>query len=412
MVREVVWIVKDYPLAFPVKGDTAWGWQVRVPIPRDELQLDISRWTSKACEQMKPFLAALIGGFLVPGATVGAGEAQPADDFVALTVSHIAARIRAQAEATKTSVMYSYTNPIPGTKSSYAMLAIPGGEFAMGSPADGRYVRPDQLPSHQVKLDPFWIGKCEVTWNEYNAFVFDDIERRQASPPPTDGKLDPQLADAITYPSVPYVDTDFGMGRNGYPAVGMTQHAANKYCQWLSAKTGHFYRLPTEAEWEYAARAGSTNTWFFGEDETKLGDYAWFEANSDFKYQKVGRKLPNAWGLHDVLGNVSEWVLDQYDEDYYRRCAANGAMVQPWNKATKQYPHSVRGGSWRDPIPDVHCSGRGRSSSDWKKADPQLPKSRFWFRSCDFVGFRIVRPLALPTTEEMRQYWNSSGERE
>jgi formylglycine-generating enzyme required for sulfatase activity len=361
---------------------------------------------------MKTFLIELRGGFLALLATGAVVEAQPSGDFGALTVSNIAARIRGQAEATKTQVMNAYTNPIPGTKAMYAMLAIPGGEFVMGSPAGGRYTKPDQLPPHPVKLEPFWIGKYEVSWNEYNAYVFDDIERRQSSPPPLNSKSDPRRADAITHPTLPYVDMDFGMGRNGYPAIGMTQHAANKYCQWLSAKTGHFYRLPTEAEWEYAARAGSTNTWFFGEDATKVTDYAWFADNSEFKYQKVGRKLPNAWGLHDVLGNVSEWVLDQYDEDYYRICAEKGAVLQPWNRATKLYPHSVRGGSWRDPVPDVHCAARGRSTSDWKAADPQLPKSRFWFRSCDFVGFRIVRPLALPTTEEMQQYWNSGLERE
>jgi len=361
---------------------------------------------------MKFFLAVPMGGFLALFTTGAVAEAQPSGDFGAQTVSNIAAHIRIQAEATKKLAMNAYTNPIPGTKAGYVMLAIPGGEFIMGSPAGGRHVRPDQIPSHRVELAPFWIGKYEVTWNEYNAFVFDDIERRQASPPPLNGKLDPRLADAITHPSVPYVDMDYGMGKNGYPAIGMTQHAANKYCQWLSAKTRHFYRLPTEAEWEYAARAGSTNTWFFGEDATKLADYAWFEDNSDFKYQKVGRKLPNAWGLHDVLGNVSEWVLDQYDKDYYQLCADQGTVVQPWNQAAKQYPQVVRGGSWRDPMPDICCAVRGGSTPDWKAADPQLPKSRFWFRSCDFVGFRIVRPLAVPTTEAMRQYWNSGVERE
>jgi len=361
---------------------------------------------------MNIFLAVLVFGFLALRTTAGAVERPSSSGLDALTVSNLAARIRAQTEATKTPVMAAYTNSIPDTQARYVMMAIPGGEFVMGSSADQRYVRPDQLPPHRVKLEPFWIGKFEVTWNEYNAFVFDDIERRQASPPPLDGGTDPRLVDAVTHPTLPYVDMDFGMGKNGYPAIGMTQHAANKYCQWLSSKTGHFYRLPTEAEWEYSARAGSTNTWFFGEDETKLADYAWFETNSDFTYHKVGRKLPNAWGLHDVLGNVSEWVLDQYDEDYYRRCVANGTVVQPWNQATKPYPHSVRGGSWRDPAPDVHCAARGHSTPDWKAADPQLPKSLFWFRSCDFVGFRIVRPLALPTTGEMRQYWNSGVERE
>ena len=360
---------------------------------------------------MKRFLALLFAGFPALLATGGPVVPQPPSDDGPLTVTNIADRSRREAELTKPLAMRAYTNSIPNTKASYAMVAVPGGEFVMGSPDGAPYVQPDELPPHRVKLEPFWIGKYEVTWNEYSAFVFDEIERRQASPPSADGKLDIRLADAVTYPSLPYVDVDYGMGKNGYPAIGMTQHAANKYCEWLSAKTAHFYRLPTEAEWEYAARAGSTNTWFFGEDATKLADYAWFEDNSNFKYQKIGRKLPNPWGLYDVLGNVSEWVLDQYEEGYYRSCAEKGTVISPWNQAAKLYPHSVRGGSWRDPMSEVHCARRGRSTAEWKAADPQLPKSRFWFRSCDFVGFRIVRPHTIPAAEAMRQYWNSGLER-
>lgn len=301
----------------------------------------------------------------------------------------------------------AYTNQIPGTKASYAMMPIPGGEFTMGSGPGERFALPSERPRHRVRLAPFWMGKCEVTWNEFNAFVQDELERRQASPPPAGQLMESYLADAITHPSLPYVSMDFGMGRNGFPAIGLTQHAANKYCQWLSAKTGHFYRLPTEAEWEYAARAGTTNLWFFGDDETKLGDYAWFENNSEFKYQKIGRKLPNPWGLHDMLGNVSEWVLDQYDESFYESCSATSVAIQPWNKARRPYPHVVRGGSWRDPIEKVRCAARGCSSPDWKLGDPQLPRSVFWMRNCDFNGFRIVRPVTLPGVEEMRRYWNN-----
>lgn len=357
----------------------------------------------------------------LPGVTFAAllllEKAAAADSAVAtnsstLSRAVIAARIRAPAVAIKPAEMRGYTNSIPDTKASYAMMPAPGGEFVMGSSGGDRHSAPDELPAHRVKIEPFWMGKCEVTWDEFNAFVFDDMERRQAAPPPANGKLDPRQVDALTHPSLPYVDMDFGMGKKGFPAIAMTQHAANKFCQWLSAKTGHFYRLPTEAEWEYAARAGTTNTWFFGDDGSKLADYAWFEANSDFQYHKVGRKLTNPWGLHDMLGNVSEWVLDQHDGDYYRRCAESGVVVMPWNKASKPYPHSVRGGSWRDPMPRIRCAARDHSTPDWKIGDPQLPKSVYWLRNCDFVGFRMLRPLAIPTIEKMRQYWNSGVERE
>ena len=376
------------------------------------MKLDIIERPSKPWLQMKCLLAARICGLLAVFVAAGAVESSPPAEVGALTVTAIADRIRSQAEALKPPVGTAYTNQIPGTKASYAMMPIPGGDFVMGSSAGSRNAQPDEMPAHVVRLEPFWMGRCEVTWNEYSAFVYDDIERRQAAQPSRDGRLDSRLEDAITHPSLPYVDMDFGMGKNGYPAIAMTQHAANKYCQWLSAKTGHCYRLPTEAEWEYAARAGSSNIWFFGDDEAKLGNYAWFEENSDFKYQKVGRKLPNAWGLQDVLGNVSEWVLDQHDDGYYRRGAELGKVVAPWNKAVKQYPHSVRGGSWRDALRDVRCAVRGRSTPEWKVADPQLPKSRFWLRNCDFVGFRIVRPVAIPSTEEMHRCWNSGVELE
>lgn len=315
--------------------------------------------------------------------------------------------IRLQAEAARPKAMSAYTNQIPGTKASYAMMPIPGGEFVMGGSATSRLAKPDEAPGHQVKLAPFWMGKYEVTWNEFNAFVFDDIERRQSAPPAPERRMDYYLADVISHPTLPYVNMDFGMGKNGFPAIAMTQHAANKYCQWLSARTGHFYRLPTEAEWEYAARAGATNTWFFGEDGARLGEYAWFGDNSNEQYQKVGRKLPNAWGLHDVLGNVSEWVLDQYDDGFYGKCAREGIVNGPWNKAVKPSPHVVRGGSWRDEPQQIRSAARGSSTPEWKEGDPQLPKSVYWLRNCDFVGFRILRPWTIPTVEEMRRYWNS-----
>ena len=204
----------------------------------------------------------------------------------------------------------------------------------------------------------------------------------------------------------------FGMGKDGFPAIAMTQHAANKYCQWLSAKTGQFYRLPTEAEWEYACRAGTTTAYFFGDDASKLGEYGWFEQNSDFKYQKVGKKKPNPWGLYDMAGNVVEWVLDQYDPEYYKQGGANGDTAEPWNKATKPYPHSARGGSWDDEATMCRSAARRGSDRSWKMQDPQLPKSIWYFSDAQFVGFRIVRPLKVPPPEAMQKYWTSGVERD
>jgi formylglycine-generating enzyme required for sulfatase activity len=179
----------------------------------------------------------------------------------------------------------------------------------------------------------------------------------------------------------------------------MTQHAANKYAEWLSAKTGEFYRLPTEAEWEYACRAGAG-------DPAQLGDYAWYAANSQGKYQKVATRKPNAWGLYDMLGNVMEWTLDQYAP--YQP----GAAVNPWVKATTPYPNAVRGGSWNDPPETLRCSARVASDTSWKQQDPQLPKSIWYMTDAQWLGFRLVRPAKTPGVEEMYRYWNSGLEHE
>jgi formylglycine-generating enzyme required for sulfatase activity len=305
--------------------------------------------------------------------------------------------------------MKAYTNAIPGSKVTYAMVAIPSGQFVMGSPAAEAHRNADEGPQHPVAIEPFWMEQCEVTWNEYELFMYPD---ENAAPPPTSGTTNytSPVADAVARPTKPYVEMSFGMGKDGYPAISMTQHGCNMYCQWLSAKTGHFYRLPTEAEWEYACRAGTTTAYFFGDDPAQLGDYAWDADNSDMKYQKVGKKKPNPWGLYDILGNVDEWTLDQYDANYYKEFTS--LVTEPWNKPKKTYPLVVRGGSWQDDADKLRCAWRRGSDPSWKMQDPQLPKSIWYFTDAQFVGFRIIRPLKIPSTEEMFKYWHLGVERE
>jgi formylglycine-generating enzyme required for sulfatase activity len=233
-------------------------------------------------------------------------------------------------------------------------------------------------------------------------------ERRIRATKQLDADLN-EMTDAVTHPTQPYVEMSFGMGKDGFPAISMTQHAANKYCQWLSAKTGHFYRLPTEAEWEYAARAGTKTKFFWGDDDSKIGDYAWWSENSSGKYQKVGKKKPNPWGLFDIIGNVVEWTLDQYDADFYK----SGKNDNPWNKASKPYPHSARGGAWDDDSAEkLRVAARRASNPDWKIQDPQFPKSIWYHTDAQFLGFRVVRPLETPSKEDMQKYWNSGVEKE
>ena len=285
----------------------------------------------------------------------------------------------------------SYKVTIPSTTVSYEMAAIPAGSFAMGSTS-----QKDTQPVHNVQVPAFWMQTHEITWDEYRLFMFANQAGEVAHKDET--------VDAVTRPTRPYVEMSFGMGINGFPAISMTQHAANKYAEWLSAKTGEFYRLPTGAEWEYACRAGTTTPYYFGSDAAQLGEYAWYSANSGGKYQKVGTKKPNAWGLFDMLGNVMEWTLDQYEP--YK----SGDQVDPWIKPTAPYPIAVRGGSWNDPAASVQCASRVGSDASWKEQDPQLPKSIWYETDAQWLGFRLVRPAKLPSADDIYNYWNNGVE--
>jgi formylglycine-generating enzyme required for sulfatase activity len=348
-------------------------------------------------------------GSFVSGISGNLADLADRDDS---TVPEIRQRIMANFKEIPPADMKPYTNSIPGSDVTFEMVPIPGGEFVMGSPESEKSHKPDEGPQHRVKISPFWMGKYEVTWEEYLIFQYRDDELKLRESHPTDANVN-ALSDAVTRPSSPYPDMSFGMGKQkGKPVISMTQHAASKYCHWLSAKTGQFYRLPTEAEWEYACRAGTTTTYYFGDDGTKLKDYGWYYDNSNSSYQKVGKKLPNAWHLYDMYGNVCEWVLDQYDPNYYAACAAKGVVTDPWNKATKPYPHSVRGGSWDDDAPMLRSAARTNSSPAWKLTFPTLPKSVWHLSDAPIVGFRLVRPLAVPSAEEMTKYWISGVEKD
>jgi formylglycine-generating enzyme required for sulfatase activity len=293
----------------------------------------------------------------------------------------------------------TYTQEIPGTDLKFDMVAVPGGTFRMGSAENEAVRRPDEGPQHQVKMSPFYIGKYEVTWDLYEPFVYKNFEVRQSN-----GAVKLEV-DALTRPTKPYLDMTFGMGKEGMPAVGMTQYSAIQFCKWLYTRTGVFYRLPTEAEWEYACRAGSTTAYSMGSDTSQLADYAWFSTNSSAKSHPVGSKKPNGWGVFDMHGNVAEWTFDQYIPDFYSQFK-NTPAENPVATPEKLYPHSVRGGSFEDKPIDLRSASRNKSDPAWKRIDPQIPKSNWWFPEAPFIGIRLVRPATPPSKEEIEAYYN------
>ncbi|MBC8397629.1 MAG: formylglycine-generating enzyme family protein [Flavobacteriales bacterium] len=284
------------------------------------------------------------------------------------------------------------------------MRPIVGGQFLMGSPLNENNRLADEGPVHKVEVDSFWMAKYETTWDLYNLFTSRSLDNLQ---PKFNSNNEVNIdVDAVSGATTPYVEMSFGMGTDGFPAISMTQLAAKKFCQWLSAITGNFYRLPTEAEWEYACRAGSQSSYSFGDDINELSDYAWFTDHSGNKYQKVGLKLPNNWGLYDMHGNVSEWTLDAYSSTTYLKSLQN-LSKNPYTKPLKLYPRVVRGGSWKNSHYRLRSASRQASSKQWKKQDPQIPRSKWWHTDAQFVGFRVVRPYLTPTIEEQNEYWNN-----
>jgi len=291
----------------------------------------------------------------------------------------------------------------------FDLVPIPGGTFRMGSPADEKGRDDDEGPQVEVRVEPFWMGRCEVTWAEYDLWNTDD------------GRPQSKKPDGVARPTPPYMDMTFTMGRDGYPAICMSHIAARQYCKWLSERTGQFYRLPTEAEWEYACRAGATTTFACGPDGAQLGEFAWFAGNSARElepgaapvpaYHKVGEKRPNAWGLCDMHGNVAEWVADHYLADAYAEAHGKAPRQTPFFAPPRdergrpvRFPHVARGGSWRDPAERLRCAERLPSEPAWNQRDPQIPKSWWYLTDGQHIGFRVVRPLRTPSPEERARF--------
>jgi formylglycine-generating enzyme required for sulfatase activity len=284
-----------------------------------------------------------------------------------------------------------FVQTIPGTDVKIKLVAIRAGSFMMGSPADERIRDNDEGPQKKVEVSAFWMAEHETTFAEWDAF-FKNMEVPQTKA---------IAVDAVSRPTAQYIDLTWGMGRDSnQPANSMSQQAGIMYCKWLYNQTGVFFRLPTEAEWEYACLAGSSKT-----DPKNLLKTAYFKDNSGGKYHKVRQLDPNAWGLYDMLGNLSEWTLDQYDANAFSKLPDNAK--NPTVPPGLKYPRTAKGGSYLDEAKELRCSNRIASSPDWNKRDPQIPKSRWWLTDGMYMGFRIVKPAQQPSKEEIEKFYGA-----
>ena len=242
--------------------------------------------------------------------------------------------------------------PVKSTTNTIGMKfnKIPAGTFMMGSPETEETRNADEY-QHKVTISkPFYMQTTEVTQGQWKAVMGTEPWKGESN-----------VKEAPDYPAV-YVSWDDAVA----------------YCKKLSEKEGKTYRLPTEAQWEYACRAGTKTTRSFGNNENALGDYAWYEKNAwdiGEKYaHQVGLKKPNAFGLYDMHGNVFEWCHDYYGEDYYYKQSPEKDPTGPASGSSRV----LRGGSWCFVTRDSRSAYRNRNDADF----------RYYFN-----GFRLVREL-------------------
>jgi len=274
--------------------------------------------------------------------------------------------------------------------------SVSRGTFLMGSPAGEIGHQDHEGPQHQVRIDPFYLCTTETTielflayYNEMVSTKKDFVEEEQAKKNAEQASRDLPASggrvDAITGPTPVYGDLTMGYGKK-HPAMGMTWHNAMTFCRWLSKKTGKEYRLPTEAEWEYACRADTGGVFGFADDPNLLVDFAWYKVNSDGQTHEVAKKKPNAWGLYDMAGNVREWVYDFYSPTAYKDVPLGVNPKGP--KAGKV--HVARGGDYNSSVEELRCAARAFEEQWWRSGDPQIPKSKWWLPGMDFIGFRLA----------------------
>jgi formylglycine-generating enzyme required for sulfatase activity/nitrate/TMAO reductase-like tetraheme cytochrome c subunit len=301
----------------------------------------------------------------------------------------------------------NYTEQIPGTAVSLNMIAIPGGTFLMGSPENEPYRNADESPQHEVQISPFFMAEVETTWEQFWAFYAETTGEKTPPNIVIANNLNATDVDGISGPSSPFGNAEQGWGGGDRPAITMTHYAAQIFCQWLSAKTGKTYRLPTEAEWEYAARGGTQTAYFFPGSPRDFSErgfwrifsrpkmenitpYVIFDYNSNGRTQLPSEVRPNPFGLVNMLGNVMEYTADKYDPNAYRN--RTGITVDPI--VTEGEEWVVRGGFFGSDASQVRSAARAHTQhAAWLRTDPQQPQSIWWYTDVRGIGFRVVAEM-------------------
>jgi Uncharacterized conserved protein len=307
-------------------------------------------------------------------------------------------------QATSVTTFADYTEQIPGTSVSFKMIAIKGGTFGMGSLEKEPFHQADESPVRQVTVNPFFMAEVETTWEQYWAFYGNTMSEGRTPPEQIYANNSNPNVDAISGPTPPYGRPDQNWGFGQRPAITMTHYAAETFCQWLSKKTGKKYRLPTEAEWEYAARGGTETPYFFAGNPKKfsnkgllrkisspdtdpISQYVIYANNGKGKTHLPEEIKANPFGLKNMLGNVMEYCADRYSPDAYTK--NSGKVANPL--VTEGDEWVVRGGSYASDAADVRAAARDHSQHDaWLKTDPQQPKSIWWYSDIKAIGFRVV----------------------
>ena len=307
-------------------------------------------------------------------------------------------------EAAQVDQFEDYVEQIPGTPVSFKMVAINGGTFKMGSDAKEQLRKEDEAPVRNVTLSSFFMAEIETTWAMYWAFYGNTMSEGRTPPEMVFANNSNPDVDAISGPTAPFGFPDQGWGGGERPAITMTHYAAETFCQWLSQKTGKKYRLPTEAEWEYAARGGTETPYFFAgnpndfsdrgfwrkffdADTEEISSYVIYTKNGKNRTQEPPMVKANPFGLKNMLGNVMEYCADKYATDAYAKTGES--VTNPIN--TEGEGWVVRGGNYASDAADLRSAARASTQHDtWMKTDPQQPKSIWWYSDIKGIGFRVV----------------------